>query len=144
MSLKVVKISPFVLALSLFLSMSCAHHRDVRPGDDGIHKVILNVNTRDEGFRAGMREARHYCGQWQKEAIVVAESTNYTGNGDEESYNRNKKIAKGASVVGGATWIFGGKTESAIGGVVGLGGLAADQIIGQGYKYAMKFKCKHM
>lgn len=40
------------------------------------------------------------------------------------------------------THVFGGKKESNVGGIVGLGGVVAETAAGTGYKYEMKFKCK--
>lgn len=54
---------------------------------------------------------------------------------------RLKKLSKVARVVGGTTWVMGGRTERNIGGVVGLGGMAADEALGKGYTVTMKFKC---
>ena len=60
---------------------------------------------------------------------------------DEKDYQTGKKVSKVAQVVGGTTWALGGKNESAIGGIVGLGGAATDAALGNGYTVSMKFKC---
>ncbi len=66
----------------------------------------------------------------------------YTGDMDEKDYQKGKQISKVAKVVGGTTWALGGKHESNIGGIVGLGGTAADAALGEGYTVTMKFKCQ--
>ncbi|MCB0411916.1 MAG: hypothetical protein KDD22_05280 [Bdellovibrionales bacterium] len=37
--------------------------------------------------------------------------------------------------------VFGGKRESDAGGIVGLGGIAGDSVLGKGYTVKMKFRC---
>lgn len=127
------------LALSL---LACAHHRDVRPGDRGIHKVSFQAERKEDGAREALSQANHYCEQKQKEAVVVSEGSKYTGNMKEDSYNTSKTAAKVATGVGSAGYVFGGKNESTAGGILGLGGGIADGAIGKGYTYEMKFKCQ--
>ena len=52
---------------------------------------------------------------------------------NEDTYNKSKTASKVASAVGGALWVFGGKNESTIGGITGLGGAVANQALGKGY-----------
>ena len=60
---------------------------------------------------------------------------------DEKNYKNAKRATKVAQTVGGAVWAFGGKRESNLGGIVGLGGAAGDAAIGEGYTVEMSFKC---
>lgn len=132
-----------VLALSFFM-ISCAHHRDVRSGgSSGVHKVVLPTDNKDQGYREAISQAEDFCEKrFAKHPVVVTEGTQYTGNMKEEDYNKAKTAAKIATGVGSAGYIFGGKSESTIGGIVGLGGGIADGAIGQGYAYQMTFKCE--
>lgn len=57
------------------------------------------------------------------------------------TYKNSKRIAKVAKTVGGTVWALGGQKESRAGGVVGLGGGAGGEAIGDGYTVEMKFKC---
>ena len=50
--------------------------------------------------------------------------------------------SKIASGVGAAGMIFGGKNERNAGGAIGLGGVVAGGVAGNGYRYKMTFKCK--
>ncbi len=134
-----------IAALTLVLiSISCAHHRDVRPTDEGVHKVVLLTEDKDAGYRDAMSQANHYCKEEEgnKRAVVVTEGSKYTGSMDESTYKTSKTAAKVAKGVGSAAWVFGGKNESTAGGIVGLGGGIADGAIGSGYTYEMKFKCR--
>lgn len=130
----------FVL-VSGFLFVSCAHHKDVRPGADGVHRVVIQTDDKEAGARQALEQANHFCKESNKIAAIVEEDQKYTGDMDEKQYQTGKKISKVAKVVGGTTWALGGRNESSLGGVVGLGGMAGDAALGQGYTVSMKFKC---
>jgi hypothetical protein len=128
----------------LLLAAGCAHHRDVRPGADGIHKVIFKTEDKDEGYRNAMSQAEDFCKERHaKSPVILSEASQFTNNTmDEESYKGAKVATKVAKGVGGTIWALGGKTESQAGGLVGLGGAVADSVIGEGYTYELKFKCQ--
>lgn len=130
-----------VLAAGFFM-IGCAHHRDVRPGADGIHRVVIQTDDQEEGQRDAIRQANHYCAQTKKEAAFINEDNKYTGDMDEKTYKNAKRATTVAKTVGGAVWALGGKRESGLGGVVGLGGVAGDAALGKGYTVEMKFKCQ--
>ena len=130
-----------LLSVTAFLA-SCAHHRDVRPGANGFHRVVIRTADKEEGSREAISQANHYCEQTNKSAVFTEENQAYTGDMDEKDYQKGKKISQVAKVVGGTTWALGGKKESNIGGIVGLGGTAADAALGEGYTVTMKFKCQ--
>lgn len=129
-----------LLGILLFLS-ACAHHRDVRPSANGIHRVTLKTEDTDEGSREAIEQANHFCKERGRHAAFVKEDQKYTGDMDEKSYKNAKRATKVAKTVGGAVWAFGGKKESNLGGLVGLGGAAGDSAIGKGYTVEMHFKC---
>ncbi len=131
---------PALLALN-FLS-SCAHHRDVRPGPNGVHRVVIPTEDTDQAATNGMNQAEHFCQErYKNHAVVVSENKTYTGSMKEEDYKRGKTVSKVAQAVGGAAFVFGGKNESNAGGIVGLGGGIADGVLGKGYQFNMEFKC---
>jgi len=130
-----------VFAFSVLL-VSCAHHRDVRPGVDGVHKVVVRTDDKEEGARSAISQANHFCEQSNRTVAFINENQEYTGDMDEKDYQTGKKVSKVAKVVGGSTWAMGGKRESNIGGIVGLGGAATDAALGEGYTVTMKFKCQ--
>ncbi len=131
-----------ISTLLMFLSLSCAHHRDVRPGADGLHRVVVPTPDKDEGARNAIEQANHYCESQNKSAAFVEEKSNYKGDLPEADYKTGKTMTKVAKVVGGAAWVLGGSKESNIGGIVGLGGAAGDAALGNGYAVEMKFKCQ--
>ncbi len=131
----------FILLTVCFLA-SCAHHKDVRRGADGLHKVVVATDDKDEGTQDAISQANHYCKQFDKEAAFVEEKATYKGDMNEKDYIAAQKVAKVAKVVGGSTYVLGGKNESGIGGIVGLGGVATEAAIGRGYQVEMKFKCQ--
>lgn len=130
------------LSLLVLFFAACAHHRDVRPGDDGVHSVVVSSEDTEEGSRDAIQQANHFCEQRGQYATFIKEEQKYTGDMDEQNYKNAKKATKVAQVVGGAAWTLGGKKESDLGGIVGVGATAADAAIGKGYTVAMKFKCK--
>jgi hypothetical protein len=132
-----------LLALvSLVAVFGCAHHRDVRPGADGIHRVVVVGEDTDEASKSAIKQSQHYCEEKKKEAVFVDEKKQYTGDMDEETYKSTKRIGKVAQVIGGGVYTMGGKNESAIGGIAGLGGTAAREAAGNGYTVEMRFKCQ--
>jgi hypothetical protein len=127
--------------LGFIILSSCAHHRDVRVGSEGIHKIVVRAETKEQGERDAIEQSNHYCDEKNKEASVIEEQGKYTGDMNEEDYKTMKKASKAAEIVGGAAHVFGGKKESTAGGIIGLGGVVADEVAGKGYTVEMKFKC---
>lgn len=130
-----------ICGLALLLA-SCAHHRDVRAGADGIHRVVVKAEDGNEGARDAISQANHFCEQSNKTAAFINEEKKYTGDMKEENYKTAKTASKVAQGLGSAAWVFGGKNESNAGGIVGLGGSIARGAIGEGYSVEMKFKCQ--
>lgn len=130
-----VLIAPFIL-------ISCAHHNDVRPGAEGVHRVAVLAETKDDGAKNAISQANHFCKEQNKYAAIIDEKQMYTGNMDESTYNNAKTASKVAQAAGGAAWVLGKKQTSNVGGVVGVGGGIADSALGKGYTVEMKFKCQ--
>lgn len=137
---QVLRFSAFAL-LTMALFSGCAHHRDVRASADGVHWVELKAETQEEGMRNALSQANHFCEQRHKEAAVVSEDKSYKGDMDEGTYKKTKTFGKAAQTAGGAAYVLGGHNESAIGGIVGLGGGIASQMAGDGYLVKVRFKC---
>lgn len=138
-----MKFATKVLFLGMVLILaSCAHHRDVRPGADGIHRVAVNTDDEAEGSREAIEQANHFCEQRKLSAAFIKEDKKYTGSMNEEDYKKMKMAGKVATTVGSAAYVFGGKNESNVGGLVGLGGIAANSVAGKGYTVQMQFKCQ--
>ena len=131
----------FVLSLAVLGLASCAHHQDVRPGANGVHRVLIHTDDSEVGSQEAIRQANNYCEEKKKSAAFLDENKKYVGDMDEKTYNQGKRISKVAQGIGGAAWVFGGKNESKAGGLVGMGGAVGDQALGKGYTVEMKFKC---
>lgn len=132
----------FLFCLSLLFLASCAHHRDVRPGADGVHRVVVSTDDKEEGSRSAISQANHYCAESKRSAVFIEEKQDYVGDMSESSYQTGKRMGNVAKVVGGTTRVFGGEKESNLGGIVGLGGVATDAALGKGYAVTMRFKCQ--
>ncbi len=134
--------SLFVLSSLLFLG-ACAHHRDVRPGVEGVNRVVIKSDDQDEATRDAISQANHYCKEKNNtSAAFIDENKKYTGDMDEKTYKNAKRATTVAKTVGGTVWAMGGKKESGLGGIAGIGGVAADEALGKGYTVEMKFKCQ--
>lgn len=127
--------------IALFFT-ACAHHRDVRPGADGVHRVMFSTEDKEEGTRQAIDQANYFCEKRGKAAAFVEEKQTYTGDLKEDDYKAGKKMTQVAKAVGGLTYTLGGRKESNAGGVVGLGGIVGDAVLGKGYTVDMKFKCQ--
>lgn len=130
------------LAVFALLLGACAHHRDVRPGVDGVHRVSIQTDDTDAASRDAISQANHYCKEKGQEAAFIKEEAKYTGDMNEADYNAAKRVTKVAKTVGGTVWAMGGKKESDVGGIVGVGGAAGDAALGKGYTVDMRFKCQ--
>ena len=125
----------------LILVSGCAHHRDVRPGANGINRVVIQSEGGEKGKRDAIAQANDFCKEQGKYPGFVDEKEHYGGNLDESTYNNAKSAAKVAEVVGGAATVFGGHNERNLGGVGLLGGVGADAYLGKPYIVEMTFKC---
>lgn len=120
---------------------ACAHHPDVRAGADGVHRVVIASEDSEEGSREAIRQANSFCKERNMTPAFVNENAQYKGDINEKNYKMAKKASTAAKILGGTTYALGGKNESAAGGIVGLGGVVADGVLGKGYSVEMKFKC---
>lgn len=126
----------------LVSAVACAHHKNVRPGVEGVHRVVIQTDDVDAATEDCIEQANHYCKQKKMEAAFINEDKKYTGDMDEKDYKNAKRVTTVAKTVGGAVWVFGGKNESTLGGLAGLGGVAGDAALGKPYTVEMRFKCQ--
>lgn len=131
-----------LLFLAAFILGSCAHHKDVRPGADGIHRVVIVTDDTEGGARKCIKEANHFCKEQNKYAAFVSEDKKYTNSMDEDDYHAAKVASRAAQAVGGAVWVFGGRAAKPLGGILGIGGTVANEAIGKGYTVEMRFRCQ--
>ncbi len=131
------------LILSLIM-IGCAHHRDVRPGADGINHVVVRAAEQESAERQAIDQANHYCKEeLQKSAVFVNEESKYTGDMDEKTRKTVRNASKAAGVVGGSMGVFGGRSERQAGNVIGGAGAVGAIMTGDdAYTADMKFKCR--
>ncbi len=135
----IIKLAAIAATITL---ASCAHHKDVRPGADGIHRVIIQTTGDESEKRNVIDQANHFCKEQNQYAAFVTEEQKYTGQMDEKSYQNTKVVSKVLKTVGSGAYVFGGSKESNAGGIGGvLAGQAAGSAIGEGYTVDMQFKC---
>jgi hypothetical protein len=127
--------------LILLLLISCGHHRDVRPGASGIHRVLVHHEDSVVGAQDALKQANHYCDQKDKKAAIVEEKTVYVGDVDEATYKRTKMFTRAMNTAGTNTAVHGAKKEKNYGQIGMLGGMSADSALGKGYKTEMAFRC---
>lgn len=128
--------------LALGFVAGCAHHRDVRPGVDGIHRVVIQTEGDESQKRDAIDQANHFCKEQNKYAAFISENQTYTGKVDEKTYNNGKAASKVLKTVGSGAYVFGGQNEKNAGGVGVLAGQATDSVLGKGYTVEMQFKCQ--
>jgi hypothetical protein len=127
----------------VFLLTHCAHYRDVRPSDTGNHNVSFMTESSEEGYRNAKSQADTYCEEvHKKRAYISKEENKYKGSMDEKTYKNAKTAAKVTGMVGSAGVVFGGRKQSEVGSVLGLGGAITDVALGSAYRYTMHFRCK--
>lgn len=63
----------------IILLASCGHHKDVRPGMDGTHKVFINDRNESKAHRKAMKQANHYCKDEDKRAYIVKHTKKHQG-----------------------------------------------------------------
>ena len=128
--------------VTLFL-VSCAHYPDVRPSSDGPHKVVLQMERKNEGFKEAFSQAKDFCDDvYEKRAVHIKDQSKYVGTMDEAEYNRYKTASEVIGAVGGAAAVFGGKNERKAGAVGAVGGGIADNALGKAYEFTLWFKCE--
>ena len=128
----------FLCLLSLSLMVSCAHHKDVRAGADGIHHVLVRAEHKEGAERKAIKEANHYCKEVQngKHAVFVFEKTDYTGSMDEETRDIIKNVSTAAMMVGN-------RVDPMQTSGIGAAGMAGYMMTsGNDYAADMKFKCE--
>ncbi len=131
-----------VLVLLAFAFSACAHHRDVRPGTSGVHKVVVTSEDEEAGQRSAISQANHFCEKrFDKVAAFEKEGTKYTGTMDEGNYKMAKTASKVLQNGGNSAWVFGGKKERNAGKVASGTGSVLGSSLGNGYTTEMVFKC---
>lgn len=139
-----MKLISLTIFAALFLA-GCAHHRDVRPGADGIHSVRTREPNKERAERSAISQAEHYCeSMGDKHPAFFNENTKYTGTMDEGTRDTVNKASKAAMILGGAAGTMGRSSSTrGAGTVVGAAGTAGHVMTsGDDYEAEMKFKCQ--
>ncbi len=127
---------------ALFIA-GCASYDHVRPGADGIHRVVIRGEEKESVESAAIAEANNYCKEFNKMAAFTAEDTKYTGSMDESTHKTIKKASTAASVGGSMMGVMGGSREKNVGqGLFGLGAVGGSILDGDAYTADMRFKCQ--
>ncbi len=139
---------PALFLFTLFFLSACGHHRDVRPGNKGINTVSVLAEDETSGMRDALNQANHFCDESEKKAIVLEESSKYTGDMDESTYKNMKKASKVGKTLSGTklgtnsgTSPVGSKRNQT-GSATGVGSEVLDDLAGQGYTVTMRFRCE--
>lgn len=136
----------YVLTLTAIalLVTSCAHHRDVRPGADGHHRIIVRAPEERAAEQDALKQAQTYCKKHGKKSpAILEEKTEYEGSMDENQRKTIRNASKAAGVVGGSMGVFGGRKERNAGAVVGGAGAVGAIMTGDdAYVTQMTFLCQ--
>ena len=139
---KIQVLSATALAsLSIISFSSCAHHRDVRPGVDGVHHVLVRSEDKEKAERDAISQAEHYCQMTNRMPAFVEEKTSYTGSMDEATRDTVRKASTAAILLGGVA--HGSQSSRTGGNVLGSAGAVGTVMTsGDDYVSDMKFKCQ--
>ena len=130
------------MLFSLVILASCASHTHVRPGANGIHRVVIRGVEKQQVEQAAIREAGSFCGTKNMSPAFVDEKTAYTGSMDESTHKMIGKVTKAASVGGGMMGVMGGQKEKNVGqGIFGAGVVGSTLQDEEAYTSDMSFKC---
>jgi hypothetical protein len=132
-----------VLSFCLLTVLSgCASYEHVRPGANGIHRVLIRGVDKTEVEQNAINEAEAYCSEKDLSPAFVDENTQYTGSIKESTHKTIRKASQAASVGGGMVGVLGGNKERNIGkGVFGAGVVGSVFQDDEAYTADMKFKC---
>ena len=131
----------------LFLVASCAHHRDVRPGYDGVHSVLVRSQEKEWADREAISQANHFCSQRQLAPAFIDESNRYNGEMDEGTRDTIRRASTVAMVLGGVGaaggYGYGHRGSRDVGTVLGAAGTTGMIMTGgEVYEARMTFKCQ--
>jgi len=137
-----------LIILSLTLS-SCAHHMDVRAGENGIHRVEVRADSRDFAPRSALSQANDFCKERNQYAVILEENVQYVGSMSETAYNAARTASNVATAAGVGTGIYAlaknksSKSKTAkVAALATAGGLVGKAIVNDGYVAQMRFKCQ--
>lgn len=134
-----------ILFLSvLFALSSCAHYPDVRPGENGVNRVVVVGKDRQGVVQSALRQAKSFCSESKRAAIFLNEDVKYTGALDESTHVLFGKASKVAVAVGSvmgasSTSDKQRKDSGVVAGSGILGGAALEDE--NAYTSTMTFKC---
>jgi len=75
-----MKIQNFLIISVISISViSCAHHKDVRPGVEGVHSVRVQSDMPKEGVREAIEQSQYFCEKRNMEAAFIDEDQKYIG-----------------------------------------------------------------
>jgi hypothetical protein len=81
---------PYLNLLILLSVFGCTSTKDVRPGADGIHKVMIRGEEGDLTEEEAYAQAEKYCSQQNKKIFVM---TNFTQTKAKSKIVQNAKAA---------------------------------------------------
>ncbi len=128
----------FAIVLLSSVLISCSHHKDVRAGAEGVHRVLVRGNEKSGAERKAIKEANHFCDNERNgtRAVFLNQQTQYTGSMDEDTRNTIKQASTAAMVVGNSM----GDGHGSVLGHAGTAGFIMTH--GDDYEAEMKFKCE--
>ena len=116
--------------------------RDVRPGKSGVHSVQILGDEKQTISRSGLAQAKRYCKKKKKEHVVLSEEMTFVCEMSEEEYIEQKKIAEAAKIAGSVASTSDNAIVSGLGSAAAVGGMVADEALGDCYKVMLSFECR--
>ncbi|MCF6437272.1 MULTISPECIES: hypothetical protein [Pseudoalteromonas] len=123
------------------LLSACAHHDDVRPGNDNQHYVVIKSVDRSEGIKEALGQATHYCEQSQSNMVVLNETIDYKGELPEHDYLKTRATAEFVTEAGSWLWIIGDGHVDDVAAVAAVAGAGKLHSMGAPYFVTVNFRC---
>ncbi|CAM4243008.1 hypothetical protein [Pseudoalteromonas byunsanensis] len=120
---------------------ACAHHDDVRPGNNSQHYVVIKSVDRNEGIKEALSQATHYCEQSQGTMIVLNETVEYTNEIPEHDYLKTRSTTEFITEAGSWLWILGDGYVDDVAAVATIAGAGKLHSMGAPYSVTVNFRC---
>lgn len=125
--------------VALIISACASGAVRVMPGPEGVHKVSVRAVEKHKAEVKAVKAATKYCQERGKEAIFLAEKTDYTGEMDESEREAIRKGSDAAAVVAGAVRATGSHDAAVI--FDAASGVGRSMTSGKDYLAEVNFTC---
>ena len=121
--------------IMLFI-FSCAHYKNVIPGNQNHHEVRLNSRDSGDGIKDAITQAQYFCKKDNLLAEFGNQQSRYVGNIPEEEYIKKRNLLEDGIDCGA-----GPNPVSALCSIIGLVLLQQKASLEKNYLIEINFRC---